>query len=126
MSSPLANGSGHESRDVRFAPVLVGVAAVVALVLVSVAGMMGLFDALVARAVRQSPPANPLAAAAPRVPPEPRLQTLPILDLQALHAAEEKRLHGYAWADRDRGLARIPIERAMELLAARRAAEAGR
>lgn len=123
MSAQQASGTGHEGRDVRFAPVLVGIAGVTALVLVAVAAMMGLFDALLAREVRQSPPANPLAAAAPRVPPEPRLQTQPIADLQTLRAAEEKRLHSYAWADRDKGLARIPIERAMQLLAAQRAAE---
>jgi len=125
MSAVHSGGSGHESRDVRFAPVLIGVVAVVALVLVSVAAMMGLLDALLAREARRSAPANPLAAAMPRVPPEPRLQTLPIVDLETLRAAEEKRLNGYAWSDRDAELARIPIERAMDLLVARRAAEGG-
>lgn len=126
MSATQPNPNGHERRDVRFAPVLAGGAAVIALVLASAAAMVGLFDSLVARAARQSAPANPLSAAAPRLPPAPRLQARPIEDLRALRAAEAKRLAGYAWVDRDQGLVRIPIERAMELLVERRgdAAEA--
>lgn len=126
MSSPQTPGAaGHEGRDVRFTPVLIGIAAVTALVLVSVGAMVGLFDALVAHQSRQSPPANPLASSVPRVPPEPRLQTLPIADLEELRAAEAKRLQGYAWVDRDKGLVRIPIERAMEILVSRNGGEKG-
>jgi hypothetical protein len=69
------------------------------------------------REARQSPPASPLAASAPREPPEPRLQANPAADLAALRASEEARLHGYAWVDRAAGRVRIPIERAMALLA---------
>jgi hypothetical protein len=58
--------------------------------------------------------------AAPRVsvadlPPLPRLETAPALDLQAVRAAEETHLSRYAWIDRPKGIAQIPIERAMSL-----------
>jgi hypothetical protein len=49
------------------------------------------------------------------LPPQPRLQTTPALDLQQLRAAEDERLSRYAWIDRSRGLAQIPIDRAMDL-----------
>ena len=54
--------------------------------------------------------------------PEPQVQSNPAGDLHALRAAQREQLEGYAWIDRDRGLARIPVARAMELLAARGAA----
>lgn len=53
------------------------------------------------------------------VPPEPRLQADPAVDLQLLHEREYERLHRYAWADEQEGIVRIPIERAMELIAER-------
>jgi hypothetical protein len=43
-------------------------------------------------------------------------------DLTSLRAREDGQLHSYAYLDRNRGLVRIPIERAMELLAAEAAA----
>lgn len=49
-------------------------------------------------------------------PPEPRLQTDPDADLQALEKAWTRRLTTYAWVDRQAGLARIPVQRAMQLM----------
>ena len=54
-----------------------------------------------------------------RVPPEPRLRTAPRADLAELRAAEERVLETYGWVDRQRGIARIPIERAMDIVAKR-------
>jgi hypothetical protein len=52
-------------------------------------------------------------------PPAPRLQIDPKADLEHLRAQERERLTTYGWVDRERRIARIPIERAMELLAGR-------
>jgi hypothetical protein len=54
-----------------------------------------------------------------RLPPEPRLQVAPKVDLARLRTAENKRLESYGWADRERGIARIPIEQAMKLVSER-------
>jgi hypothetical protein len=54
--------------------------------------------------------------------PEPQVQSNPAGDLQALQAMQREQLEGYAWIDRDHGLARIPVARAMEVIAARGAA----
>lgn len=54
--------------------------------------------------------------------PEPRLQSDPAGDLRDFRAQQAKELEGYAWADRERGLVRIPVARAMELVAGRGAA----
>jgi hypothetical protein len=72
---------------------------------------------------RQDPPPSPLAEAnAPRLPPGPRLQTDPVGEIRELRAEEEALLSSYGWVDRERGVVRIPIERAIEVLAARAAA----
>ena len=51
------------------------------------------------------------------LPPEPRLQFAPVQDLQQMRAAEDRILNEYAWVDPDHGVVRIPISRAMDLLA---------
>lgn len=43
----------------------------------------------------------------------------PTVDLATTRQRERARLHGYDWLDRDHGVVRIPIERAMELTAQR-------
>ncbi len=54
---------------------------------------------------------------APTPPPAPRLQAHPQDDLAALRRRETQKLQTYEWIDRSSGVARIPIERAMQLLA---------
>ena len=54
-----------------------------------------------------------------KVFPQPQLQTTPVLDLQAVRAEETQRLTTYGWVDQPKGVVRIPIDRAIELLAAR-------
>lgn len=49
-------------------------------------------------------------------PPAPRLQTDPRSDLDRLRAYEREQLQSFGWADRPRGLARIPIDQAMQIL----------
>jgi len=53
------------------------------------------------------------------LPPPPRLQVAPEQDLRALRQREEERLNTYGWINREAGVVRIPIERAMELLVRR-------
>ncbi len=50
---------------------------------------------------------------------EPRLQSDPSADLSRFQAVQRQQLSGYAWVDRREGLVRIPIDRAMDLIAAR-------
>ena len=54
-----------------------------------------------------------------RLPPMPRLQPAPITDLKDMRAAEDQILNGYGWVDQAHGVVRIPIDRAMDLLAQR-------
>jgi hypothetical protein len=56
---------------------------------------------------------------ASKLPPEPRLEESPILDLQRMRAAEDQVLNSYAWIDKQNGIVRIPISQAMDLLVQR-------
>ena len=67
---------------------------------------------------RALPAPSPVAGALPSEPPAPRLETAPALDLRALRGAEDAQLHGYGWVDRRAGVVHIPIERALDLIAA--------
>jgi hypothetical protein len=112
-----SRAGAHERRDVDFRVVAAAGLAVLVAFLAAVAAMWPLVEHYARREAERSAPASPLAAAGPQRPPEPRLQADPTADLAALRASEEARLHGYAWVDRAAGRVRIPIERAMALLA---------
>lgn len=59
----------------------------------------------------------PLAASVPhKQPPSPNLQTQPFKDVYNLHLGENEKLTSYGWVDKDGGVARIPIDRAMEVM----------
>jgi hypothetical protein len=70
----------------------------------------------------QPPPADgwqPIHAAARASPVRasfPQLQISPPLDLQAFRAREQEELNSYGWINRTSGVARIPVEQAMEAL----------
>ena len=51
--------------------------------------------------------------------PAPRLQGDPVAEYNRLTAEQLAELGSYAWVDRGAGIVRIPIERAIDLLAAR-------
>src|SRR4051812_34398766 len=51
--------------------------------------------------------------------PQPALQKAPQNDLKQFEAGQRAALSGYAWIDRAQGIARIPIEDAMRIIAGR-------
>jgi hypothetical protein len=66
-------------------------------------------------APRHVPPARPAYQASAG----PRLETRPALDRLDAELQARARLEGYGWVDRQAGIARIPIERAMAIQARR-------
>ena len=53
------------------------------------------------------------------IPPGPRLQTNPAADLRTFRAREDSVLNSYGWVDQKNGVARIPIDSAIEMIAKR-------
>ncbi|MGH7790083.1 MAG: hypothetical protein ACRERC_24660 [Candidatus Binatia bacterium] len=123
--APHTGHGEHERTDVTVRPlVLAGVGLTIALMITAVA-MLGMYDFFATRFARLSPRQNPLAAAeGPRLPPVPRLQVHPIKDLRELRASEAEVLEHYGWVDKQAGVVRIPIDRAIQLLAQRQGAKA--
>lgn len=106
---------GYEKSDLRSKPIVVfGAVLAVVMVLAFVAayGMIHILGWW--ERPRLETPASPLATRT--VPPEPRLQVEAPKDLRSLQAAEQEVLTTYAWVSKEAGIARIPIERAMQLV----------
>jgi hypothetical protein len=108
---------GHETRDISTRVVVIfAIALIVGGVIVH--GLIWLLYAQFARAAAIAYPQEyPMArVGAPQPPPEPRLQTRPREELQRMRAEEDRILGSYGWVDAQRGVVRIPIERAMEMV----------
>ena len=110
--------NSHDDRDLNVSAVSrfgIGIGAgVIAAALL----MWLLFDRFAARETSLSPQPERMIASNPqKEPPEPRLQPKPVIDLKEFRAAEDAILTSYGWVDPDKGVVRIPVERAMELVA---------
>lgn len=57
--------------------------------------------------------------APPKEFPAPRLETHHMQDISELLRAQQEELQNYSWVDRDKGILRIPIARAIEAIVAR-------
>jgi hypothetical protein len=112
--------AGHEASDVSIrAIVLFGIGLAIATALVGLA-MLGLFRFFEARQERRTEPVPPMVAAnLRRTPSGPRLEPDPLAPRRAIQAREDAVLTSYGWVDPKAGVARIPIDRAMELLVER-------
>ena len=108
---------GHETIDLNLRGIMIAGAVLAALcagTLALAARMMGDY-----RADEKSDEAKrpPLLGDTRGVFPEPRLQQDPAADLRAMRRSDEKAMNSYGWVDRKAGIVRIPIERAMEIVA---------
>ncbi len=108
---------GHESEaDTHTRGVLIGASAVLATVVVGMLALGWLMQEFRHLEVERAGPMSPFADVEP-LPPAPRLQADPAVDLAAMHAREDRLLTTYGVAED--GAVRIPVERAMVLLAER-------
>ncbi len=58
---------------------------------------------------------NPMSIGDSQIPPAPRIEEHPAIEIQQLHAQEDHIFTTYGWTDKNKGIVRIPIARAMEL-----------
>jgi hypothetical protein len=108
---------GHEATGVEARGLVVGAGVLVAMVVVSELVLwlwMGDFR-------REEQEAKALTPARSSVKveqfPQPRLQESPPIELVQLKEEESRRIETYGWVDRKAGVARIPVDRAMDILA---------
>jgi hypothetical protein len=78
-----------------------------------------LFDFLFSRedAKNSSNPAALMMKQQNALPPEPRLQDQPRVELKDLKADEDAILGSYGWINPDKGIVRIPIDEAINIMA---------
>jgi hypothetical protein len=116
-----SESTAYETRDVKVRPLvqfIVGLTIVAAVTYLVVFGLLRMWtagadrqDALVQPATAVAAPAKP---GEERLPPEPRIQANPAADLKTLVEEERAILTTYGWVDRQAGVARVPIEVAMQ------------
>jgi len=110
----------HETRDVSLRWMAISGAIIVLLLIAAFLSMRWTFELLSSReAARQEAPATLVTDPGPARPPEPRLQANPRLELQAMRAEEKAVLESYGWVDREKGVARMPIDEAMKIVVQR-------
>lgn len=111
----------HEHRDVNIWAVgKVGIALILTTI-ASMALMAGVFRYFEVREnAAQIPPASTTTPPS-ALPPEPNLMfnQNESVNLGDIRAAEDKEVKSYGWVDQAHGVVRIPIERAMDLIAQR-------
>ena len=114
---------GHERSDL--APRSIGIFLLVLAVMIAgvLAASVWIYNYSADRLAGTGAPPSPLAK--PEAPPGPRLQVSAPKDMQALRAAEDEILKTYGWVDRAKGVVRIPIDRATQLLVERGLPAAG-
>jgi hypothetical protein len=106
---------------------LIGLALLGVLIHFALKGMYGYLDSY---QKQHQPPGNPLVSQTENDSrkvsnadiarfPQPRLETNERLEINDFRLQEEKKLNSYDWIDQKAGIARIPIDRAMQLLAQR-------
>jgi hypothetical protein len=127
-----ANGHGSfEHQDLQVAGIVYFLVALIVITVLCLVGIRGLYDFLERRDKAEQPPVNPLVTnvpsdtlhVAPGYPqsvfPSPKLEEDERGQLNGILLSEENTLYSYGWVDQKAGTVRIPIERAMELLAQR-------
>jgi hypothetical protein len=109
---------GHEERDVNvWAVGKLGIGLAL-LCIAALAMLLGLFRYFEKQVAGPAAPPREIASQ-DGSPVEPRLQETPLQDLKQMRAAEDQILGSYGWVDREKGIVRLPIDRAIDLLAER-------
>jgi hypothetical protein len=117
MGEQAQGNPGHETRDINVRVVAwcaLGLVIAAVMIHLTTAGLFVLF-----KHEHPSPFAPSRITEPHPIAPEPRLQTNDRADLARVRGAEEAKLHSYGWVDKNAGVIRIPIERAMDLTAQR-------
>ncbi|HXR56275.1 MAG TPA: hypothetical protein VN858_05695 [Casimicrobiaceae bacterium] len=119
-----------EPADRRYMPDNVSVVEIAAGALLIIGAIAVGFAAsfFVLHVGRSEPPPEHAAhyGSPPPIEGDVRLSPVPIDDIGALRREKHQLISTYGWVDRQKGIAHIPIDRAMALLAQRAGAKAGK
>ena len=105
----------HESSDINVRGVVFAAMALGIVMFIAVGIVTGLFVYL-RRAMNQAQGPTSMVLQETVLPPEPMIQRDPEGELRAMREQEARILDDYRWVDKDAGVARIPIDRAMKVV----------
>ena len=115
----------YETRDVKVRPLAGFIAGLTVVIIFSFLVVLWVFRLFSAQHASQDALSSPSTQARPAAPapadeqmrwPEPRVQSQPADDLQALRTGEDALLNSYGWVDRATGTVRVPIDVAIQLV----------
>jgi hypothetical protein len=110
----------HEARDVNILAVSKFGIGLILTTIASIFFVLGVFRYFEKLENAAPPPTGTgVNVDARRLPPEPRLLENEPENLQRMRGAEDQVLNNYSWADDKHTLVKLPIDRAIELLAQR-------
>jgi hypothetical protein len=121
---------GHEETDADIGPLVKFAIFLTVFTLAAAVATVGFYKFLDSRELSDKAPKYPMTVGVERpLPPAPRLQTYPFQDVKTFRQEEAQLLEHYSWVDKNAGTVRIPVSRAIDLLAERglphRAASSG-
>jgi hypothetical protein len=118
MAEQASKEAGYERRDLSVRAVAwCGAALIVAAIVVHL-GLAGLYKVFEHQHPSPNAPSR-IAFDTRMVAPQPPLQVEPTKELDDYFATENQKLNSYGWVDKAAGVVRIPIDRAMDLIAQR-------
>jgi hypothetical protein len=106
--------SGHETTDINARGVAWSAVVLVMIMVVIFFALRGLYSICT-----KHQPSSVMTTRINTPSLEPRLQVDEVRDLGRLHEHEDSILNSYGWVDQRAGIMRIPIERAMDIVAQR-------
>lgn len=113
---PLMSDRSYEHSDVAIRPLLLFLATLAVSLLVVSGIVAWLFSFFEDQSLVNDPAPAPLAQSSSPTP-APLLQVVPRQDLESFRRRELELLSATQWLDRDRGIARIPIDEALSITA---------
>jgi hypothetical protein len=140
MSDESKHGQGaaqddFERQDLSLRPIFISLVALAVVCITVALIVVGVYKVMDRQWAAQQPSANPLVKSGPPDAryatrdqfkqeiqgefPQPRLEEDERGELNAVRLGEEETLNSYGWVDEKAGVVRIPITRAMELVAQR-------
>ena len=111
------NGAGYEHSEADPKLIVYSTLGLVVGMVIVCLIVVGIFRAMQVAMPHDAPISN--LANPNRMPPEPRLQEHPANELQALRQHEDDVLNHYGWVDQKAGVVRIPVDKAMDIMAQR-------
>ncbi len=112
-------GVSYEPRQPDLRVVLAFLAALALATVMVLLVLWGMFSHLRAKAAQQGPLPSPRMFTSPPNVPPPQLQPDPVADYNVYRLSATETLNSYGWVDQKAGVARIPIDKAMDLVAER-------